>query len=681
MRSVLSSASAAMLAVALAAGALAGGAEAAATPATTHYGTWGVDLSSEDKSVSPGDDFYAYTNGVWQAKAVISPDQSSAGVSLEVVTRTQIQLRGLIEAAARDPKTSTAAQIGGLYTAWMDQARLDQLDAAPLKPDLDRIAAARDKAAFSLVMAGTYAGYGRSLFGPGVAPDPKRPDINVLYIDQDGLGLPDRDYYLTDAFKTQREAYRAYIQRTLDMVAYPDPAASASAIMAFETRIAEASWDQVDERDIEKTANPMTLAELQAFAPGLDWAAHLAAAGAPGQAKVIVGPKSAIQKIAAIYADTPLATLKAWETFHVVDNAAPYLSKRFDVSQFDFEKTLSGVATQLPRWRRGVTLVDGALGEAVGHEYVAAYFPPTAKAEMQALVANLKTALAARIEAAAWMAPETKAEALKKLAKMNVQVGYPDKWRDYSGLKIDPRDLYGDMRRSGAFEWAYQLSDLGKAVDHEKWGMTPQTVNAYNGGLENKIVFPAAILQPPFFDAAADPAVNYGSAGAIIGHEITHGFDDQGRKIDDTGALRDWWTPEDARRFDAEAARYGAQFDTYEPVAGAHINGKLTMGENIADLGGLLAALDAYHASLHGQPAPVIDGLTGDQRFFLAYAQAWQSKNRDDALKEQMASDPHSPAKFRVIGTTRNDDAWYAAFGVQPGAKYYLAPADRVRIW
>jgi putative endopeptidase len=652
-----------------------------AAPGVVHYGTWGVDLSARDTSVAPGDDFFTYADGAWYAKATIPPDQSSVGAGRSVFDRTQIQLRSLIENAARDPKTATAAQIGGLYAAWMDEAGLDALDDKPLKADLARIWAAPDRAAFSVLMAKTYGGFGLSFFGVSIGPDPKRPDINVLYLDQSGLGLPDRDYYLTDAFKPQREAYRAYVERTLGMIGRPDPGGEAAAIMALETKIAQASWTNVDERDIDKTINPMTLAQLQAYAPGLDWSAHLDAAGTPGQATVIVGPKSALQALAALYAATPLETLKAWEAFHVTDNAAPYLSKRFDDSRFEFSKTLSGVSQQEPRWKRGVNLIDGSLGEAVGQEYVRIYFPPRSKAMMQDLVANLKTALAARIQNAAWMAPSTKAEALKKLAKMDVQVGYPDKWRDYSCLKIEPRDLYGDMARSAAFEWAYQIADLGRPVDHEKWGMTPQTVNAYNGGQENKIVFPAGILQAPFFDPAADAAVNYGSAGAIIGHEITHGFDDQGRKIDDTGAVRDWWTPQDAKRFEAEAARYGAQFDAYEPVPGAHINGKLTMGENIADLGGLLASLDAYHASLHGAPAPVIDGLTGDQRFFLAYAQAWQHKSRDDAIRQQLASDPHSPAKFRVIGPTRNDDAWYAAFDVTPGGKYYLAPADRARIW
>jgi putative endopeptidase len=653
----------------------------ATAPVATHYGAWGVDLSGMDRSVAPGDDFFRFANGAWFARTVIPPDESSVGAGRDVFNRTQVQLRTLIEADARGAQGPIAARVGGLYASWMDEARLERLDAAPLAPNLAAIAAATDKGAFLILMGRTQAGFGKSLFGLEVGPDPARPEVNTLYLDQDGLGLPDRDYYLTPGFKPQLDAYRAYVERTLTMIGYPAPAATAEAIIKLETRVAELSWTKADERDIDKIINPMTPAQLQAFAPGLDWTAYLAAAGTPGQDRVIVGPKTAIQKIAALYAETPLETLKAWEAFHVADSAAPYLSKRFDESRFAFAKVLNGVSTQLPRWKRGVALVDGSLGEALGQAYVAEYFPPRSKALMLDLVANLKTAMAARIQGAAWMAPATKTEALTKLAKMDVQVGYPDKWRDYSGLRIDPADLYGNIERSEAFEWAYQLSDLNKAVDHHKWAMTPQTVNAYNGGLENRIVFPAGILQAPFFDADADPAVNYGAAGAIIGHEITHGFDDQGRKIDDTGAVRDWWTAEDATRFKAEAARYGAQYDAYTPVPGVHINGQLTMGENIADLGGLLAALDAYHTSLGGKPAPVIDGLTGDQRFFLAYAQAWRNRVREDALKARIASDPHSPPEFRVIGPTRNDDAWYAAFSVQPGGKYVLAPTDRVRIW
>ncbi len=630
--------------------------------------------------MSPGDSFFLYANGAWYAKAVIPPDQASTGVFNDLFNRAEAELRDVVERAASHPDTPRAVQIGGLYHAFMDEARVEALDARPLQPDLARIAAAHDKADLARLMAQSYGGFGHAFFAVGVGPDPAHPELNVLQVGQDGLGLPDRDYYLKPDYQVQRAAYLAYVERALGMAGVVDPAAAARTVLDLETRIAEVSWAADERRDVEKTSNPMTLAELQAYAPGLDWAAYFTAADAPVAPRVILGEKSAVKDIAQVFADTPLATLKTWETFHVVDNASPYLSKRFVDSRFAFAKVMSGVETLRPRWKRGVAVVEDSLGEEVGQEYVDRYFPPQSKQMMQDLVANLKVALKARIERLDWMAPSTKAEALTKLARMDVMVGYPDKWRDYASLRIDPDDLYGDAERSAAFEWAYQLSDLGKAVDHKKWGMTPQTVNAYNGGFENKIVFPAAILQPPFFDPKADPAVNYGAIGAVIGHEITHGFDDQGRKIDATGQLRDWWTAQDAERFDAEAARFGAQYDAYEPTPGFHVNGKLTMGENIADLGGLLSALDAYHLSLHGAPAPVIDGLTGDQRLFLAFAQVWREKQREDALKEQLASDPHSPSMFRVIGPTRNIDAWYAAFGVT-GGKYALPPAERARIW
>jgi putative endopeptidase len=426
----------------------------------------------------------------------------------------------------------------------------------------------------------------------------------------------------------------------------------------------------------------MTVAALQAYAPAIDWRSYFDTIGAKGLQSLVVLEKTAVQRIAQLYAATPLETLKAWQTFRVVQNASPFLSKRFVDSNFEFVgKALSGTQMLRPRWKRGVSLVDGSLGEAVGREYVAKYFPPASKAKMDALVANLKVAMAARINALAWMGAATKTQALDKLAKMKVMVGYPVKWRDYSRLTIDPKDLYGNVKRAGAFEFAYQLAKYGKPVDQEEWGMTPQTVDAYNGGLENKIVFPAGILQPPFFDPDADPAVNYGAIGAIIGHEIIHGFDDQGRKIDAAGRLRDWWTAEDAKRFVAEADKLARQYDSYEGVPGMRLNGKLTLGENIADLGGLLVTMDAYHASLGGKPAPVIDGLSGDQRLLLAFAQAWRGKTREDALRAQIASDPHSPRQFRVIGPTRNVDVWYSAFAVKPTDKYFLPPQDRVRVW
>lgn len=464
-------------------------------------------------------------------------------------------------------------------------------------------------------------------------------------------------------------------------IGYADPAAAAATVINFETNIAIKSWDADARRDIEKLNNPMTTAQLAAYAPGIDWTAFWQGARVPAQKRLIAGENTAIRSIAALYAETPLATLKLWQAFHIADQAAPFLTKAMVDSQFEYTSQLSGVTQMRPRWKRALGMVDGSLGELVGQDYVKRFFPASSKAKMDVLVGNLKTAMAGRIRGNDWMSDATKAAALDKLARMDVMVGYPDKWRDYSTLTIDPDDLYGNAKRSGEFNAAYKMSFLGKPVDRKLWGMNPQTVNAYNGGLENKIVFPAGILQPPFFDANADDAVNYGAIGAVIGHEISHGFDDQGRKIDASGAIRDWWTPEDGRRFEQQAEILGAQYAKYEAVPGFFVNPKLTMGENIADLAGVAVALEAYHAALGGKPAPVIDGLTGDQRFFLAFAQIWRTKMRDDALRSLVTTDAHSPAVFRTNGPLRNVDAWYAAFGVRPGDKLYIAPDQRARIW
>jgi len=639
-----------------------------------HFGSWGVDLTGMDRSVNPADDFDRYVNGAWADKTQIPADQASAGVGYDVFNLTQEQIRALIENA---PATT---QLGAMYQSFMNESVVEKVDDKPLQADLKLVAALADRDAFTKFMGQTNGRFGFTIAGPAVAGDPSKPETNVLWLGQAGLGLPDRDYYLNATFKPQLDAYRAYIERTFSMVNYPEPAKSADAVIAFETAIAKASWPVADRRDLDKVNNPMSLAELQSYAPGLNWDAYFTASSIPSRNRVIVLEKTAIRDIAALYAQTPLDTLKAWQAFHVADQAAPYLSKRFVDSRFTFTKTLSGVTELRPRWKRGATLIDTTLGELLGRTYVETYFPATSKAMMTELVANLKTAMGSRIQRNDWMSAETKKAALEKLSRMDVMVGYPDKWRDYSTLKVDAGDLYGNVERSGQFEWEYQLSDLDKTVDKKKWAMTPQTVNAYNGGLENKIVFPAGILQAPLFDPKADAAVNYGAIGAVIGHEISHGFDDQGRKIDATGAVRDWWSASDAERFNAQAKKFGAQYETYFPVPGMHINGQLTMGENIADMAGVLIALDAYHASLKGKPAPVVDGLSGDQRFFLAYAQAWRTKQRDDALRSQMASDPHSPAKFRVIGPLRNVDAWYTSFDVSTG-KYFVKPEERVRIW
>ena len=645
-----------------------------ATIQPLHFGTWGVDLTAMDRSVNPADDFDRYANGAWADKAQIPSDQASTGVSYDIFNLTQEQIRALIENA---PATT---QLGAMYQSFMNEPVIEQLDDKPLQADLKSISALTDRDAFTKFMGQTNGRFGFTIVGPGVAGDPSKPEVNVLWLGQAGLGLPDRDYYLNPTFKPQLNAYRAYIERTFSMVGYAEPAKNADAVIAFETAIAKASWPAAERRDLDKINNPMSLAELQAYAPGLNWDAYFTASNIPSRNRVIVLEKTAIRDIVALYGESSLDTLKAWQVFHVTDQAAPYLSKRFVDSRFTFTKTLTGVSELRPRWKRGAGLIDTTLGELLGRTYVETYFPATSKAMMTELVANLKTAMGSRIQRNDWMSPDTKKSALEKLSRMDVMVGYPDKWRDYSKLKVDAGDLYGNVERSGQFEWEYQLSDLDKPVDKKKWGMTPQTVNAYNSGLQNKIVFPAGILQPPLFDPKADPAVNYGAIGAVIGHEISHGFDDQGRKIDATGAVRDWWTAADAERFNAQAKKFGAQYETYLPVPGMHINGQLTMGENIADLAGVLVALDGYHASLQGKPAPVVDGFTGDQRFFLAYAQAWRTKQREDALRNQLASNPHSPAKFRVIGPLRNVDAWYTSFDVG-GGKYALKPEDRARIW
>ena len=669
---VLLAASTAMAASAVAQQDLQAAAQTAAK--AVHFGTWGVDISTRDLSVKPGDDFQRYANGKWMDANDIPADKSQNGVGSELSDRNQEQLRAIVLGA---PKES---QLGAFYTSYMDEARLEQLDAAPLKADLARVDAIKTKAEFASHMAASLKDFGSSLFGLGVLPDPANPKINIGGVFSGGMGLPDRDYYLTDKYKKARDAYRAYIQRTFELIGTANASAAADQVLAFETEIAKISWPQADLRDIDKLNNPMTLAQLQAYAPQFDWKSYLTEAEVMSP-HMLVGDNTAIKAIAALYDKTPLETLKTWQKFKVADQASNYLSKRFVDSKFEFTRTLTGATQLRPRWRRGIGEVDGRLGELLGKTYVDRYFPAKSKAMMEELVVNLKKAAAKRIQGNSWMGAATKKAAETKLSRMDVMVGYPDKFRDYSKLSMKADDLYGNIKRSAAFDWAYNLEDLNKPVDRKKWAMSPATVNAYNGGLENKIVFPAGILQPPFFDPTADAAVNYGAAGAVIGHEIMHGFDDQGRKIDETGAVRDWWTKEDATRFKALTDSLDKQYSSFEAAPGVFINGQLTMGENIGDMSGLEVAYEAYKMSLGGKPAPVIDGLTGDQRFFLAFAQAWRGEQREDAIKTQVASDPHSPRRFRVIGPLRNLDAWYDAFKVGPESKFYIPPDKRVRIW
>ena len=654
-----------------------------ATVEATRYGSWGFDTAGMDRSVKPGDDYYAYVNGTWTRNTQIPADRSSYGAFAVLRDLSEARLRKLVE-SYRLGAPGDEGKAAALYRGFMDEAAAERADAVPLLARLVPVYQAKSRDDVARLMGRALGGFGSSFFGPGVSDDAKRPDVYALYLRQSGLGLGDRDFYVDAKFKPQRDRYLLYVRQMLEMAGWPDPAGAAGDVVAMETRIAEAHWTRAESRNRDKTYNLMTRAELEAQAPGFPWATFLDAAGVSRAERAIVAQNTAFPKVARIFAEADLQTLKAWQAFHTTDEMAPLLSKRFADASFEFRsKFLNGQPQQRERWKRGVTFAENAIGEAIGRDYVRLYFPPDSKAKMDALVANLRTAMGTRIQGLQWMGPATRAEALKKLEGFNVKIGYPSKWRDYSGLEVIPGDLVGNAERAARFEWDFRRNRIDQPVDETEWGMTPQTVNAYYNSVKNEIVFPAAILQPPFFDPEADPAVNYGGIGGVIGHEIVHGFDDQGRKSDYAGILRDWWTPEDAAKFEAQAAKLGAQYEAYSfpNLPGVHINGRASMGENIGDLGGITLGLEAYRTSLGGKPAPVVDGFTGDQRVFLGWGQVWRTLFRDEALRQQLVGDSHSPGMIRAIAPLRNIDAWYEAFGVKPGDKQYLAPEDRVRIW
>jgi putative endopeptidase len=652
---------------------------------TPKYGTWGFDLAGRDTSVNPGDNFFRYANGAALDRLQIPSDRTSYGSFNLLRELSDNRVKVMIDAlAARTDLTagSDEQKIADAYRAYMDEARIEALDAQPLAPYLAAIRAAdtHDKAA--VYMGQTQGRIGGSIFGTGISTDQKAPTRYVVSTGQSGIGLPNRDYYLEQRWADKKVLYQAYVARMLEMIGWENPVESAAAIVAFETRIAEAHWTPIQNRNRDETYNEYTIAQLAQEAPGFPWQDYYTAVGVGEVPRLIVRQDTAMPLIAAIYAETPMETIQAWQAFHTTDDAAGQLSKRFADAQWEFRsRDLQGQPMQRPRDKRGISHAESMLGEAVGRQYVAEYFPAESKAKMEELVANLRLALAARIETYDWMSAETRAAAEEKLNKFTVKIGYPNKWRDYSDLEVRPDDLFGNIERAGLFRWNYQLNRLNDPVDKDEWGMTPQTVNAYYNSTNNEIVFPAAILQPPFFDPDADPAVNYGGIGGVIGHEIGHGFDDQGSKSDGDGVLRNWWTPQDKANFDALTTRLGAQYDQFEPIPGFNVQGGLTMGENIGDAAGVAVGLAAYRLSLNGAEAPILDGTTGDQRFFYGWAQVWQSKYREDALKQQIATDPHSPAEFRVIGPVRNVDEWYTAFDVEPDAAYYLPSDQRVRIW
>jgi putative endopeptidase len=661
------------------------------------YGAWGFDAAGQDKATRPGDDFFRYANGTWIDQTQIAPDKSIASLRLAMSERTEARLHEMLEtAAAQSAKLpdNLEGKVGAFYKAFMDETRIEQLGAQPIAAHLASVRAMKTHNALAAIMGRNNTDLEGTLFELSIDVDLKDPKHYAVYLSQGRLGLPDRDYYLEPNFAAVKDKYQAYVARLLHLLDWPEADARARDVVAFETKVAQSSWTKVQQRDVVATYNPMTTAALQKYAPGFAWKSFLSQADLARVSRVIVAEKSAFPQLAATYAATPIATLQAWQAFHIADNAAPYLSKPFADAHFELhDKALAGQRELPLRWKRAVAAVSGAgfggsdrfgkvgtMGWAVGQLYVAQYFAPQAKEKIEGLVINLKAAYRARLQAVDWMSATTKQEALRKLDTYTIKVGYPDKPRDYTKLVVRDDDLLGNVRRAETHDWAFYTGRLFGPVDRSEWDMTPQTNNAYNGAL-NDIVFPAGILQPPMFDAQADSAVNYGAIGGVIGHELTHGFDDEGRKIDADGVLRDWWDKSDAAEFEARAARLGAQYSQFSPIAGMHVNGDLTMGENIADLGGLTLGLDAYHASLGGQPAPVIDGLSGDQRVFLGWAQVWRGKVTDDFVRKQVTSDPHSPRQVRVNGVVRNIDAWYEAFDIKPEDKLYVAPKDRVHIW
>jgi putative endopeptidase len=670
---------------------------ATATIAQTvpQYGTWGFDLTAMDPSVKPGDDFNRYVSGAWLDRTEIPADKPIASLRYHMSDTIESRLHDLMEAAAKSPSVPLEGKVGAFYKAFMDEGRLQQIGKAPIETEIETIRRAPDRATLTELMGRSKTDFYGSIYSLVTDVDFKGISHYAVYIGQAGLGLPNRDYYLQPSFASQKSAYQAYMAQLLSLLGWKDANACATAVVEFETRIAQVSWTKAEQRDLDKVYNPYQTVALEGLTPGFAWNAFLKGAGIATVGRVIVAEQSAFPKIATIYQMTPLNVLKAWQAFTVADNAAFYMSEPFSAARFQFRnRILSGQPAESVRWKRAIHAVSGGdcdasgdhldcfgnMGFAVGELYTGRYFPAETKAKIEALVVNVKAAMRSRLERLEWMTPATRVRALAKLDTYQIKVGYPEHPRDFSGLKIREEDLLGDVRRAAAWDWRFKIGRLQSPVDRSDWTMTPQTNDAYNGSLRD-IVFPAGILQPPLFDPAADPAINYGAIGAVIGHELSHGFDDEGRKLDAKGGLRNWWTAQDAAEFTLRATKLAAQYSAYEPAPGAHINGELTLGENIADLGGLNVALEAYHRSLLGVSAPLLDGFTGDQRVFLGWAQAWRGKAREDYVRKQVVSDPHSPRAFRVIGPLRNIDEWYAAFGVKQGDAYYVDPERRVRIW
>ena len=650
---------------------------------------WGFDLTALDKTIKPGDDFYRYAGGTWMKNATIPPDQQVWGPMSELAEKADEDVRALlVELTAKpNPPGSIEQKVADFYSSYLDTDTINKLGLAPFQADLAAIAALRTHEQVAALVARPGFTSASPIF---VVPtvDGKDPDRYVATVVQSGLGLPSRDYYLSKdpGFAAVRDQYRAYIA-TLLTLSGTGRAATADAVLALETKIAERQWPLEKQRNRDLTYNPRTKAELLEQFPSFPWQAMLESGGLDRQDHFVVAEIGAIDELAKLFRSTPVETWRAYLTVHYLQSMSDIMPAEYDDASFAFYgKVVGGLQTQSERWKRAVGALNGPRGsgplaEAVGSLYVKKHFPAEAKAQIVALVNNLLSAYQARIRNSDWMSPETREVAIRKAQTVRVKVGYPDTWRNYSKLEITPGDAYGNRVRSARFAWDRIVSRIDGKTDRDEWGMGPQTVNAYYNAQFNEIVFPAAILQPPYFDPNADPAINYGGIGAVIGHEMGHGYDDQGAKSDEKGVLRPWWKPEDEERFRAKTRALAAQFSTYSPVPGLHVNGDFTSGENIGDLGGTAVALEAYRISLKGETPPVLDGFTGEQRFFLGWAQVWRSVAREEFLRMATTSDYHSPDEFRVNGIVRNMDGWYDAFQVAPGDALYLKPEERVRIW
>jgi putative endopeptidase len=655
----------------------------------------GIELAAIDKSVSPGDDFNKYANGAWEKTAEIPADKSNVSVFSIINDRAQERKAELIDGIVKSNPAagSDDARIANFYKAYMDTGAIEKRGLTPIKPDLDRIQAIADKGALAEAIGRSLRAdedplnatnlHTENLFGIFVTQAFSDPTKTVPYILQGGLGLPDRDYYVSSdpAMVKLRGAYTPYVAKILTLAGFPNAQARAQKIVALETKLAQAHETLETTQDVTKANNPWKRADFDKKAPGVDWGRLLGAAQLGNQQDFVVWQPATVTRTAALIGSEPLDVWKDWLAFHRINQMTEVLPKAFDDANFAFYGTeINGTPQQQPRNKRAFNALDTWLGDAVGKRYVDKYFPASSKADIDGMVTNIKAALEKRIDALAWMAPATKAEAKKKVQTMVVGIGYPNKWRDYGSLDVRADDAFGNMDRAKLANYQNQLAKIGQAPDRNEWWLEPQIVNAQNQPLQNSLNFPAAILDKGFYDPAADPAANYGAIGSVIGHEISHSFDNLGATVDSSGKLRNWWTPEDLAHFKEAGAALAAQYDAYEALPGLHLNGTQELGENIADVAGLAAAYDAWKASLNGKPSPVIDGLTGDQRFFFAYAQSHRGKLRDAALRARIATDVHAPGPWRVQ-TVRNIDAWYPAFNVKPGQKLYLAPGKRITVW